>query len=71
MTPRAEDREIPVEQATRMFIGKTIQKMEIAGCNQIEFLFTDGEVAVLHIECDSTGLPDVLVCTHCAVVVQS
>ncbi len=61
--------EIPIAEAKSLFLGKTIEKMETPGCNQVEFRFTDGTIAVLHIECDQMGLPDVLVCTHCAVAV--
>ncbi len=61
--------EIPATDAHHMFVGKTIQAYDGSCANQIEFLFTDGTKAVLHIECDSSGLPDVLVCDHCAVSV--
>ncbi len=66
----AEDTpEIPIEDASHLFLGKTIEKMAVPGSNQVEFRFTDGTIAVLHIECNGMNLPDVLVCTHCAVAV--
>ncbi len=61
--------EVPVEQAKGLFVGKTIEAMDAQCCNQIEFRFTDGTKAVLHIEVDSSGLPDILVCSHCAAYV--
>jgi hypothetical protein len=64
-----DDPEIAIEDAAALFLGKTIEKMAVPGCNQVEFRFTDGTVAVVHIECGGNGLPEVLVCTHCAVEV--
>ncbi len=59
--------EIPVKKAKKLFIGKTIVKMDTKYCNQIEFLFDDGTKVALHIEIDGPyGLPTVTACTHCA-----
>lgn len=58
--------EIPLTDATQLFIGKTIAKMDASCVNNVEFLFTDGTRVALHIEVDNIGLPEVLACTHCA-----
>lgn len=59
--------EVPISEATSLFLGKTITKMDTSCDNNIEFLFTDGTRVALHIDVDSQfGLPVVLVCTHCA-----
>lgn len=58
--------EIPIEDASDLFLGKTIKKMDASSCNQVEFLFTDGTKVALHIEVDQFSLPFVLACSHCA-----
>jgi hypothetical protein len=58
--------EIPAKDSHHMFVGKTIEAFDATCCNQIEFRFTDGTKAVLHIEADSSLLLDVLACSHCA-----
>jgi hypothetical protein len=57
--------EKPLSETTHLFIGKTIAKMDAGHCNNIEFLFTDGTRVALHVECDGTGLPEILTCTDC------
>lgn len=58
--------EIPLADATKLFIGKTIAKMDATCCNNVEFLFTDGSRVALHIEVEQSGLPFVAACTDCA-----
>ena len=52
----------------KLFIGKTIAKMDAGACNNIEFLFTDGTRCALHIDCDALGLPELETCDHCATI---
>jgi hypothetical protein len=61
--------EVSLEEATELFVGKTIQKIDASCCNNVQFLFTDGTSVALHIDCDHRGLPDVMACTHCAEIV--
>lgn len=62
--------ELPLSETTHLFVGKTIQSMDASACNNVQFNFTDGTSVVLHIDCDSLGLPDVNTCTHCAEAVH-
>ena len=57
--------ELPLDEATDRFIGKTIAKIDASSCNNVELLFTDGSRVALHIDCDGMGLPEVTACTHC------
>ncbi len=58
--------EIPIEDASDLFLGKTIKKMDASSCNQVEFLFTDGTKVALHIELIQLSPPIVLACSDCA-----
>lgn len=58
--------ELPLEESTCRFIGKTVKSMDASCCNNVQFNFTDGTSVVLHIEVDGWGLPELLTCTHCA-----
>jgi hypothetical protein len=54
-----------LRNATNLFVGKTIEKMDARACNNVEFLFTDGSKVALHIDCNSSGFPVVVACTSC------
>ena len=60
--------ERPLSETTDLFVGKTIESMDASCCNDIQFAFTDGSRASLHIEVDGNGLPDVLTCTDCVTI---
>ena len=60
--------ELPLEETTDLFIGKTIAAMDATCCNNVEFLFTDGTRVALHIECDGINYPELLTCTHCVTI---
>ncbi len=57
--------ELPLESAKHLFINKTIIKMDVSSCNNIEFLFSDNTKVALHIDCDNLNLPNIMACTHC------
>lgn len=57
--------EVPLNEALHLFVGKTIERMDAACCNNIEFKFTDGSKVAIHIDVDGHGLPEPLACTHC------
>ena len=47
------------------FVGKTIARFDGRCCNEWKFWFTDGTAFAVHIECDSFGLPEPLICEEC------
>lgn len=57
--------ELPLEETTHLFLGKTIEKMDASCCNNVQFLFTDGTRVALHIEVNHLGLPEPLTCVEC------
>lgn len=62
--------EIPLNEATHLFVGKTVAKMDASCVNNVEFLFTDGTKVAIHIEAGGHGIPEPFACTHCVEIAE-